>query len=161
MASQAPFGNDPTKVERYRAFWDRAEIDRPLVGFSFKSWFPLEEYAASAAWQSADHLTPDMVEPRAFMDDQERLLREGETLEDDIFRGACPSQAVHWLVAMLGVPLRIADDHRLLFAHHLGDDAVGELLDCVVDVLAGNVARHAHHRLAIVEEDEESLVGAR
>ena len=55
----------------------------------------------------AEYLTPDMVEPSAFMDDQERLLREGETLDDDIFRGACPSQAVHWLVAMMGAPLRI------------------------------------------------------
>jgi hypothetical protein len=67
----------------------------------------LLEYAASAAWQSAEYLTPDMVEPSAFMHDQERLLREGETLDDDIFRGACPSQAVHWLVAMMGAPLRI------------------------------------------------------
>ena len=54
MASQAPFGNDASKIDRYRAFWDRSDVDRPLVGFSFKSWFPLQEYAASAAWQSAD-----------------------------------------------------------------------------------------------------------
>ena len=48
MRTKAPFGNDPIKIDRYRAFWDRAPVDRPLVGFSFKSWFPLREYAASA-----------------------------------------------------------------------------------------------------------------
>ena len=127
MASQVPFGNDPRKVERYQAFWDRAEVARPLIGFSFKSWFPLEEFAASAAWQSADYLTPDMVEPRAFLDDQERLLREGETLEDDIFRGACPSQAVHWLVAMLGVPLRILPGSILGEPQHLPWEALADV----------------------------------
>jgi hypothetical protein len=105
--AQVPFGNDPAKVARYRAFWERAEVDRPLVGFSFKSWFPLQEFAASAAWQSLNYLTPDMIEPEAFLDDQERLLREGESMDDDILRGASPSQAVPWLVGMLGARLRI------------------------------------------------------
>jgi hypothetical protein len=102
-----PFGNDPVKIEAYRAFWDRADVTRPLVGFSLKSWFPLEEYAASAAWQSTEVLTPEMIEPEAFLDDQERLLREGEVIEDDILRGASPSQAVPWLDGMLGAKLRI------------------------------------------------------
>ncbi len=77
------------------------------MGFSFKSWFPLHEYAASAAWQTASFLTPDMVEPHEFMDDEERLLREGEGIDDDIFRGASPSQAIGWLGAMLGCSVRI------------------------------------------------------
>ena len=107
MASQAPFGNDPAKIERYRAFWSRGDVKRPLVGFSFKTWLPMDEYAASRAWQSAGYLTPDMVCPEAFMDDQERLLREGETVDDDIFRGACPSQAVPWMQGMFDFKLRI------------------------------------------------------
>lgn len=107
MAPTHPFGNDPAKVARYRAFWARESVARPLVGFSFKSWFPLQEFAASAAWQDAKYLTPDMVEPEAFLDDQERLLREGEVVDDDILRGATPSQAVPWLDGMLGSRLRI------------------------------------------------------
>ncbi|MHB0857258.1 MAG: uroporphyrinogen decarboxylase/cobalamine-independent methonine synthase family protein [Anaerolineae bacterium] len=113
------FGNDPAKVERYRAFWQRRDVSRPLVGFSIKSWFPLQEFAASANWQSASLLTPEMVEPEAFLDDQERLLREGETMADDILRGASPSQAVPWLDGMVGSQLRIlprsilGEDRRL------------------------------------------------
>ncbi len=101
------FGNDPAKVAGYQAFWQRAPVKRPLVGFSIKSWFPLQEFSASAAWQDREVLTPDMVEPQAFLDDQERLLQEGEVIEDDILRGASPSQAVPWLDGMLGATLRI------------------------------------------------------
>ena len=107
MNSSIPFGNDPAKIARYRAFWNREPVARPLVGFSFKSWFPLDEYAASAAWQSSYYLEPDQIEPDAFLDDQERLLREGEILDGDILRGASASQAVPWLTAMLGGRLRI------------------------------------------------------
>jgi hypothetical protein len=107
MTSAYPFGNDPAKVARYQAFWDRAPVKRPLVGFSIKSWFPLQEFEASAAWQHCDVLTPEMIDPEAFLDDQERLLGEGESIEDDIFRGASPSQAVPWLDGMLGATLRI------------------------------------------------------
>ena len=47
---KAPFGNDPVKTERYKAFWSRADVARPLVGFTMRGWFPLEEYAATRAW---------------------------------------------------------------------------------------------------------------
>ena len=101
------FGNDPAKVAGYQAFWQRQAAARPLVGFSIKSWFPLEEFAASRVWQGYDILTPEMIEPEAFLDDQERLLLEGEAMGDDILRGASPSQAVPWLDAALGSRLRI------------------------------------------------------
>lgn len=102
-----PFGNDPAKVERYKGVWNRDTGTRPLVGFSIKSWFPLEEFAASRAWKSHAVLTPEMVNPEAFMEDQEQLLQEGEAMDDDILRGASPSQAVPWLDGMLGSMLRI------------------------------------------------------
>lgn len=102
-----PFGNDPAKIAGYQAFWDRAAVKRPLVGFSIKSWFPLQEFSASAAWQGREVLTPDMVDPNAFLEDQERLLREGEVIDDDILRGASPSQAVPWIEGVLGATLRI------------------------------------------------------
>ncbi len=107
MATTHPFGNDPAKVARYQAFWQRAPVSRPMVGFSIKSWFPLQEFSASAVWQTHRVLVPEMIEPEAFLEDQERLLREGEVIEDDIFRGASPSQAVPWLDGMLGAELRI------------------------------------------------------
>jgi len=108
-----PFGNDPAKIEGYRRFWARQPVERPLVGFSLKSWFPMYEFAASNAWRHFEFLTPDMIHPEEFIEDQERLLREGEVIDDDILRGACPSQAVQWLPPMLGTPLRILDESTL------------------------------------------------
>ncbi len=103
-----PFGNDPAKIERYKAFWSRAYAARPMVGFTMRGWFPLEEYAATRAWPVNDYLTPDMVLPEAFLADEERLLKEGEVLDDDIIRGDMPAAAViPWLSGMLGSKLRI------------------------------------------------------
>jgi hypothetical protein len=42
--SNVPFGNDPAKVENYEAFWTRKPVARPLVGFTFKTWFPMREF---------------------------------------------------------------------------------------------------------------------
>ncbi len=124
---RAAFGNEPAKVAGYRAFWDRAPVKRPLVGFSIKSWFPLQEFSASAAWQDCQVLTPEMVEPEAFLDDQERLLEEGEVMDDDIFRGASPSQAVPWLDGMLGATLRILPGTVLGVERMLRWDELAEL----------------------------------
>ena len=97
-----PFGNDPAKIEGYKRFWAREPMERPLIGFSLKSWFPMYEFAACRPWVEHEHLTPYMVHPADFIEDQERLLREGEEIDDDILRGACPSQAIQWLSPMLG-----------------------------------------------------------
>ena len=113
-----PFGNDPEKIGRYKAFWNRSLTGRPLVGFSIKSWFPKEEFAASRIWQAGTELTPDMIVPFEFIDDQERLLREGESMNDDIIRGACPSQAVPWLCGMLGSTLKILPGSALAEEEH-------------------------------------------
>ena len=105
---QAPFGNDPQKIEKYVAFWSRADVKRPLVGFSFVGWLPVNEFAACKAWDSARYLTPDMIVPEAFIDDHLRMLGEGETLDDDVIRGACPLQAaVPFLPGLVGCKIRV------------------------------------------------------
>ncbi|MDR0843973.1 MAG: hypothetical protein LBN71_02040 [Tannerella sp.] len=101
------YGNDPAKIERYKKFWSRESVERPLVGFSFKSWFPLDEFKASASWAKDAPLTPNMVIPEDFLEDQEALLREGETIDDDILRGACPAQMLMWGDGMLGSAMKV------------------------------------------------------
>jgi len=106
--SAAPFGNDPAKIEGYKAFWGRAHVSRPMIGFTMRGWFPLQEYAATRAWPVNEYLTPEMAVPEAFLGDEERLLGEGEILDDDIIRGDMPAAAViPWLSGMLGSRLRI------------------------------------------------------
>lgn len=102
-----PFGNDPAKIEHYKKFWCREPVKRPLVGFSLKTWFSILEYSATRKWKVYDFLTPDMIKPEEFLDDQEQLLKEGETMGDDIIRGACPLQGIRWFPAFLGFDLQI------------------------------------------------------
>lgn len=106
--ANVPFGNDPAKVARYRDFWNRSDVSRPLVGFSLVGWFPFREFAACRSWRDSDYLTPDMIDPEAFLGDHLRILREGEIVDDDVIRGACPGQvALPWLPGMLGCRMRI------------------------------------------------------
>ena len=109
-----PFGNDPAKIARYQAFWERSAVARPLVGFSLVGWFPVQEFQTCRAWQGADCVTPQMIRPQAFLEDHLRMLREGEILDDDLIRGACPGQvAIPWLPGIAGCRMRVFPDSIL------------------------------------------------
>jgi hypothetical protein len=151
--SQAPFGNDPAKIARYRAFWDRDEVRRPLVGFTCVGWFPFGEFAACRKLTPDSRLDAGQVNPAEFLEDHLRMLREGEVMDDDLIRGACPGQvAIPWLPAALGSPLHVLPENILgeerqlswpeVFAHRL-DEANPwfrkylEFADALVAVSAG------------------------
>lgn len=122
--AQIPFGNDPAKIEKYRAFWNREDAKRPLVGFSFIGWFPLGEFAAHEAWSQSKYMTPEMLDPEALVDEHVRMLREGEILDDDIIRGVCPMQvAVLFLPGVVGCKLRILPESVLGVEQKLTWDA--------------------------------------
>jgi hypothetical protein len=128
---KAPYGNDPAKIERYTAFWNREDVKRPLVGFTFVGWFPLGEFAACKSWSSASCLKPDMIAPEAFIEDHLRLLREGETVDDDLLRGACPMQgAVPFLPGTLDCKVRILPETVMGVEQHLSwEEALQARLD--------------------------------
>lgn len=118
---KARFGNDPAKIERYWNFWNCAEVARPLVGFSFVGWFPFGEFAACHQWTSSRYLTPDMIDPAAFVDDHVRMLEEGEIIDDDLLRGAGPTQvAVPFLPGIVGCKVRILSDNVMGEEQNLG-----------------------------------------
>jgi hypothetical protein len=129
--AKAPFGNDPAKIERYRAFWNRADVTRPMAGFSLIGWFPLQEFAASQAWTEQRYLTPDMIDPQHVIDDHVRMLREGDIIDDDLIRGAGPMQvAVPFLPGILGCKLRILPENVMGEEQHLSwDEALQVVLD--------------------------------
>ena len=87
MTTAHAFGNDPAKIERYRKYWAREEVPRPLIGFSQSGWFPLQSFQACRNWEANSLVTPDMVDPSQWLDDQERLILEGEQMDDDLIRG--------------------------------------------------------------------------
>lgn len=103
------FGNYRDKVNNYKAFWNRENMERPLVGFTFrKNWFILDIFEAAKNWQSIKYLTPDMIEPEEFIKDQVKIFTEGEIIKDDIIRGDCAiSATIPWLAGILGAKLRV------------------------------------------------------
>ncbi len=121
------FGNDPAKVERYKKFWSREPVDRPLIGFSLKSWFSILEFSATKKWEIGAPLTPGAILPEEFVSDQEQLLREGETIEDDILRGASPLQGLRWFPAFLGCDVRILGESVSARDRCLSWDEIGAL----------------------------------
>ena len=132
MASTHPFGDDPTKIERYKAFWNREEVKRPLVGFSFVGWYPLEYFTACKSWKVDDHITPEMLKPDEWLDDYEQLLREGEEVEDDMLRGACPIQVAFpcFIPAILGCKIRVLPDNVMGEEQKLSwEEALNKRLD--------------------------------
>lgn len=132
MASSRAFGNDPAKIERYKAFWNREAVERPLVGFSFVGWYPLEYFSACRSWKVNDYITPEMLKPDEWLDDYEGLLREGEEIEDDMLRGACPVQVAFpcFIPAILGCKIRVLPDSVLGEEERLPwEDAMEKRLD--------------------------------
>jgi hypothetical protein len=126
--SAVPFGNNPAKVDRYRAFWNRSSVSRPLVGFSLVGWFPVQEFQTCQAWRALDHLTAEKIDPQAFLDDHLRLLLEGEVVDDDMIRGACPGQvAIPWLPGIAGCKVRVFPDSILGEERCLSLDQVASL----------------------------------
>jgi hypothetical protein len=113
VLSTIPFGNDPAKIERYKAFWNRDHVDRPLIGFSSVGWYPMEYFSVFKSWRIDQRVTPAMLQAEQWLDDYEQLLREGEYAADDLIRGACPIQVAFpcFIPAILGCPIRVLPDN--------------------------------------------------
>ena len=72
-----------------------------------------------------------MVVPEAFLEDHIRMLREGEILDDDLIRGACPTQvALPFLPGIMGSKLSILPDNVMGEEQHLSWE---EALQCRLD----------------------------
>jgi hypothetical protein len=88
----------------------------------------VQEFQACTAWRSLDHLTPERIDPQAFLEDHLRLLREGEIVDDDLIRGACPGQvAIPWLPGIADCRVRVFPDSILGEERCLSLDEVASL----------------------------------
>lgn len=125
MISDYPYGNDPVKLDRYRAFWAREKTDRPLIGFSQVGWFPLEEFSACQAWEGQEQVTPEVIDPEAFLEDHVRMVREGERIDDDLIRGAGPTQvAIPFMPGIVGCRIRLLPQNVMGEERRLGWDQI-------------------------------------
>lgn len=103
MSTHYFYGNNPSKIDKYKTFWNLDNTDCPLIGFTLRGYLPLEEYTVTKLWRSGIMLQPEMINPEDFIDDEEKILREEELIDDDIIRGCSPmASAIDWLSVVLG-----------------------------------------------------------
>lgn len=145
----SPFGNHPAKLDRYLRFWTRADTPRPLTGFTLIGWFPMNDFAAARRWPQDGFLTPEMIDVPSMVADHLRLLEEGDRMDDDLIRGACPGNvAIPWLPALLGCRLRVLPQNVLGDVRRLGWD---EALALTLDTAGPWWAKYTEFLQALVE----------
>jgi hypothetical protein len=98
------------KIRRYRAFWDRAPVDRPLVAFSLGGWFSFQSYSAVQKYRGLENILPDMLSPERYFQDYDRIVAPFERIEDDVIHSVAPIPAFPWLEAMLGIPVQVGNE---------------------------------------------------
>lgn len=95
-------------IHRNKAFINMKPVDRPLLGISVGSMFPVENYRKSAEIFSSfkeSPIIPEAIDPKDFLGDYDRLFLEHEQVGDDLFWAAAPLGGFPWGEAMLGVPV--------------------------------------------------------
>ena len=103
-------GDLEEKIKRYKAFWNREIVERPLIGFSLGGWFPLKNYSALENLRGITPLKPDMICPKDFFADYDRLISQFDLVKDDIIRAIAPLPPFPWLEAMLGVVMEVGNE---------------------------------------------------
>jgi len=98
------------KLDRYTPFWNRAPIERPLIGFSVGGWFPLQSYRAMQKLRGKPGLAPEDLHPEALLQDYEGVVALWDGVEDDMVRGVAPIPPFPWLEAMLGCRVQIGGE---------------------------------------------------
>lgn len=91
--------------QRNLAFLQRQETDRPLLGCTWGSYFPLEMLPTGAASLPEGYLRPEMIEVEAFLADYERYYQFHQEAPDDIPWVAAPFIGIPWTEAILGCPI--------------------------------------------------------
>jgi len=78
--------NGQEKIHRHHAFWNRENVDRPLVGFQIGTYFFADRFeAARRLMVPGRELRPSDIVVEEFLPDYERLYGEVEKLEQDAF----------------------------------------------------------------------------
>ena len=91
------------KIKRHRAFWNRENVDRPLVGFTIGSYFPVHRYeAAHNLAEENKRIDAEDINAEAFIDDYERLYGYSAATDQDVFWVAEPFTGIPWMESFFG-----------------------------------------------------------
>jgi len=94
-------------IWRNKAFVNMDEVDRPLLGIWVGSYVPLQLYKSVADLEGR-LVVPEMINPRNFLDDYDRIFLEHEQVGDDICWTAMPFFGIPWMEAIIGCPIYLS-----------------------------------------------------
>jgi hypothetical protein len=97
------------KIKRYRAFWSKEPVERPMIGFSLGGWFQLKNYSALEKLRGRPRIEADQLSPEDFFPDYDRIVNQWN-IEDDLIRAVAPIPPFPWLEAMLGCSVQIGKE---------------------------------------------------
>jgi hypothetical protein len=91
----------PERLARMANWWRRAN-DRPLVGFTLGSYYPLHRYPRAAARLAEGPVRPEDIVVSDYLDDTDRLFELHEAAGGDLLFSAAPFLGLPWVEASLG-----------------------------------------------------------
>ena len=99
------------RLDRHVAFWKRADADRPLVGFTIGSYFPVHRFAAARdILQIKTAVSPEMLPVQPYLEDYERLYQLSLAVDQDLFWVAEPFTGIPWIEAICGCRISASSD---------------------------------------------------
>lgn len=104
------------RLAKNEAFWTRGPAQRPLIGMAVNITFPAVRFAGLETGQGC--ITPDMIDPEAFLADWDRSFAHAEDRAEDLFMVASPYSAVPWMEAIAGCEVYVSPASSSIWAEH-------------------------------------------
>lgn len=104
------------RLARNEAFWSHGPAPRPLFGVAVNITFPAVRFAELATGQG--RITPDLIDPEAFLADWDRSYAHTEARAEDLFMVASPYSAIPWMEAIAGCEVYASPASSSIWAEH-------------------------------------------
>ena len=98
------------KIYKYKLFWERKSVPRPIIGFDVGGYFPFQRFGVFKRLEKGDLLEPEMLNPSEFLDDYEAYYQQSTIVNDDLIKGVAPISAIPWMELMLGCSAEIGEE---------------------------------------------------
>lgn len=89
----------PALEKRHRAFWQSAEVDRPLIGVIYDAYVDTELVAAAIG---EGELEPQRIDPSSILPEYDKVACARVAIGDDMIAVAEPLLGIPWLEAICG-----------------------------------------------------------
>jgi len=104
------------RLAKNEAFWERGPMPHPLLGVAVNITFPAVRFARLET--GPGRMTPEMINPKSFLEDWDRSFIHTEDRAEDLFMVASPYAAVPWMEAIAGCEVYVSPASGSIWAEH-------------------------------------------